>query len=79
MYPYAIDGTTTHDLYQEFPYVNSSPIKYQIALSLLQVVDKAAPPTKNAQFPAFSSVFFVFQSIGEKKTNHPLQSIDVDT
>ena len=53
----------------------STLIIYQMTISLLRVVEKAAPTATNTQFPVSYSVFLEFPSIGQPKINQPLSPI----
>ena len=54
--------------------LNSIPRIFQMALLILQMVEKATTSTTNALFPESSSVFLKLPSIGKTKTIQPLQT-----
>ena len=51
------------------PQATYTPKRYPMDLLILQMVEKATPPMKNAPSPASSSVFLALMFIGQPKPN----------
>ena len=60
---------------KRFPQATPTTKRYPMAFFILQLVEKAVTPMRNAQYPALSYVFLALLFINHSKPNQPLQHI----